>query len=271
MVLVIKFINYIIDFRINFLNPIFKKVTHLLLDLFSIKYVSDILFFNNNVAKLTDNVAHIRFEIPKRDRKICKNDNTKTLGFDRHYIYHTAWAARILKETNPILHVDISSALYFTSIMSSFLNMEHYDFRRPDLQLSNLKVGEADLTNLHFESNSISSLSCMHTVEHVGLGRYGDPLDYDGDLKAFSELKRVVAKNGNLLIVVPIGKDAKIIFNAHRIYTRDMVLDIFKGFELLEFCLIPEKSLDGGLVRNPSNELLESQNYGCGCFHFLKK
>ena len=79
-----------------------------------------------------------------------------------------------------------------------------------------MSSGYADLANLPFEINSVQSLSCMHTVEHVGLGRYGDPIDPDGDLKAIKEIKRVLAVNGNLLFVVPIGKP-KIVYNAHRI------------------------------------------------------
>ncbi|NDC42314.1 MAG: DUF268 domain-containing protein, partial [Chitinophagia bacterium] len=56
---------------------------------------------------------------------------------------------------------------------------------------------------LPFESDSIPSLSCMHTIEHVGLGRYGDQLDPQGDLKAIAELKRVVQPGGDLLFVTP--------------------------------------------------------------------
>ena len=85
-------------------------------------------------------------------------------------------------------------------------------------------MGSADLTQLHFESESIESLSCLHTVEHIGLGRYGDPIDYDGDLKAIRELKRVVVKGGSILFVVPVGKP-KIIFNAHRIYSYEQIIN----------------------------------------------
>lgn len=199
----------------------------------------------------------------------CLKDYTTTTAFDRHYIYHTAWAARKVKEINPPFHVDISSSLYFSSILSAFIPVRFYDFRPADLKLSGLTSKHANLTNLHFKSNSIKSLSCMHTVEHVGLGRYGDPIDPEGDLKAINELKRVLSKGGDLLFVVPIGKP-KIVFNAHRIYSKGQILKYFTGLELKEFVLIPEKALDGGLVTNPSNRLLRKQNYACGCFWFKK-
>jgi hypothetical protein len=112
----------------------------------------------------------------------------------------------------------------------------------------------------------------MHTVEHVGLGRYGDPFDYDGDLKAIHELARVLAVGGNLLFVIPLGKEARIQFNAHRIYKKEQVIAYFEkeGLKLKEFTLIPENEKDGGLVVDPDKTVLNNQKYGCGCFVFTK-
>jgi SAM-dependent methyltransferase len=110
----------------------------------------------------------------------------------------------------------------------------------------------------------------MHTVEHVGLGRYGDPIDYDGDLKAIGELKRVVRPGGSLLFVTPIGR-SRIQFNAHRIYSYSQILEAFAGFELREFSLVPDSEKDGGLVENAPEEFADKQTYGCGCFWFVKK
>src|SRR5947209_7689384 len=70
-------------------------------------------------------------------KKICLQDNTAVTAFDRHYIYHTAWAARILSETKPALHTDISSSLYFSSIVSAFIKVKFYDIRPPVLSLDN--------------------------------------------------------------------------------------------------------------------------------------
>ena len=147
---------------------------------------------------------------------------------------------------------------------------EFYDYRPVELSLSNLTVGLADLLKLPFTDNSIKSLSCMHVVEHVGLGRYGDALDYNGDLKAISELKRVLAKNGNLLFVVPIGIP-QIHFNAHRIYSFEQILEYFSDLELFEYALISENPEDGGLIYGAPKELMDNQHDGCGCFWFIKR
>ena len=210
-----------------------------------------------------------RFSVEWRDRYPCIDDNTKTTGFDRHYIYHPAWAARVLADTKPAEHVDISSTLNFASLVSAFVPIRFFDFRPADVRLTNLTSGSADILKLPFPDNSIDSLSCMHVVEHVGLGRYGDPLDPEGDLKAISELKRVLAKDGNLLFVVPVGKP-RVMFNAHRIYSYEQIVGYFSDLELVSFVLISEKQEDGGLIFDATALDVKKQNYGCGCFLFRK-
>ncbi len=214
-----------------------------------------------------------RFELTWNDRYPCLHDNTDNTNFDRHYVYHPAWAARIIGRTKPDTHIDISSTLHFCSIISAFIPVKFYDYRPAHLNLSCLETNKADLVKLQFESNSIVSLSCMHTVEHIGLGRYGDPIDYDGDLKAMAELARVLAVGGHLLFVVPVGNKPRIQFNAHRIYTKEQIVSQFSefGLDLKEFTLIPENEADGGLVTDPSVELLSRQSYACGCFLFTKE
>jgi SAM-dependent methyltransferase len=206
-----------------------------------------------------------RFELRWEDRQPRLQDRTETTGFDRHYVYHTAWAARVLAKTRPLKHVDISSSLYFVTGASAFVPMEFYDFRPADLRLSNLDSRCADLMALPFGDRQVASLSCMHVVEHVGLGRYGDPLDPDGDLKAMRELQRVVAPEGSLLFVTPVGRP-QIRFNAHRIYAYEQIRDAFSELRIEEFSLIPDHASDGGLIENADPGIVAGQRYACGCF-----
>ncbi|MEP7269493.1 MAG: DUF268 domain-containing protein [Saprospiraceae bacterium] len=196
----------------------------------------------------------------------CLQDKSKMTGFDHHYLYHPAWAARVLAQTKPRLHIDISSILNFSTIVSAFIPMEFYDYRPAEIKLSNYNSNSIDLKNLKFADESISSVSCMHTIEHVGLGRYGDALDPDGDLKSIQELKRVLKKGGNLLFVTPIGKP-KIEFNAHRIYSYEQIMSYFEPLSLKQFSLIPDQ---GGLIESADPLLVKDQNYACGCFWFQK-
>ncbi len=196
----------------------------------------------------------------------CLLDKTVKTGFDAHYVYHTSWAARKVREINPPKHVDISSSLYFSGIVSAFVPIDFYDYRPADLKLSNLKSMHGDLNALPFADASVASCSCMHTVEHIGLGRYGDAIDPDGDMKAINELKRVLAKSGSLLFVVPVGAPT-IEFNAHRIYSFGQIRKSFRDLTLREFSLVTD---NGDFVENADPALVEAQKYGCGCFWFTK-
>ena len=111
----------------------------------------------------------------------------------------------------------------------------------------------------------------MHTVEHIGLGRYGDPIDPEGDQKAIRELKRVTAIGGSLLFVVPIAGSPTIMFNAHRIYSYNQIIKYFDGFELKKFSLVPDKYEKLNFIENATKEDVDMQKYGCGCFWFIKK
>jgi SAM-dependent methyltransferase len=210
-----------------------------------------------------------RFAVEWSDRHPCLGDRTGSTLFDRHYVYHTAWAARILAKVRPAVHVDIGSYLYFATLVSAFVPIRFYDYRPAQVMLPGLETGFADLLALPFEDGSVTSLSCMHVVEHVGLGRYGDPLDPDGDLKAMRELARVLAPGGNLLFVVPVGQP-RVMFNAHRIYGYEQIVEAFNEFTLSEFTLIQQRGPEPPIVRATA-EQVAAERYGCGCFWFRRQ
>jgi len=186
-----------------------------------------------------------RFDVEWNDRYPCLDDRTSSTYFYRHYVYHTAWAARVLAKTKPAQHVDTGSYLHFATLVSAFVPVRFFDYRPAQVVLPGLETGFADLLALPFDDGSVPSLSCMHVVEHVGLRPYGDPLDPNGDLKAILELKRVLASGGTLLFVVPIGRP-RVMFNAHRIYSFRQVRELLSGRLLRQFALIPDRPEAGG-------------------------
>jgi SAM-dependent methyltransferase len=222
--------------------------------------------FERSLALLQDQEARTvaRFTLSPAELYPCLNDDTGETQFDQHYVYHTGWAARRLAATAPRLHVDLGSSLFFIAIASAFCPIEFYDYRPARLSLDGVTSRRGDLLALPFADASLRSVSCMHVIEHVGLGRYGDPVDYDGDLKAMSELARVVAPGGALLLVVPVGQ-ARLAFNAHRIYRYDQIVERFRQFSIAEFALVTDR---GDFVVGASPALADAQSYGCGCFDF---
>lgn len=227
--------------------------------------------FARDFQLYTAMARRVKVPDPKwEDRYPCLTDATALTEFDGHYVYHLAWAARILSETKPTHHIDIASSLHFCSLVSAFMPVTFLDFRPAPLTLDNLKCEAGDLNALPFADQSVDSISCMHVVEHIGLGRYGDPLDPLGDVKAMQELQRVVAPGGTLLFVTPVG-GSKVCFNAHRIYNPQTIVETFSDLTLREFSLVPDDYMNDGFWRNATFEQALAQDYGCGCFWFVRE
>ena len=202
------------------------------------------------------------------DRHPCLHDRTADCDYDCHYTYHTAWAARILAETRPDEHIDVGSLLYFSTLISAFVPVRFFDIRATPIDVAGLDTGAVDLCRLPWPTNSVASLSSMHVVEHVGLGRYGDALQADGDLVAMSQLQRVLAPGGNLLFVVPVGRP-RVCYNAHRVYSYEQIEAAFQGLTLRQFALIPDGH-PTRLMTDADPTLVAEQSYGCGCFWWTK-
>src|SRR6266571_7011944 len=209
-----------------------------------------------------------RFEPKQTDWFPWLNDATPETGFDAHYVLHTSWAARVLAKTKPKVHVSFGDSLYFVGIASAFMSMTFSDIRKSGLPFRDIEEDRADLTSLPPSwTGTLQSISCMHVLEHIGLGRYGDALDASGDRKAAGELARVLAPGGQLLMVVPMEDPPRVCFNAHRLYSYSQVMDLFPDLSLLEFTLITN---EGQFFENADPRLLEGRKYSCGCFRYTK-
>ncbi len=73
----------------------------------------------------------------------------------------------------------------------------------------------------------------ISTFEHDGLGRYGDSIDPNGDLRAMKETKKILKKDGLLFLAVPTGKD-KLVWNAHRRYGEIRLPYLIDGWDLID-------------------------------------
>ena len=81
------------------------------------------------------------------------------------------------------------------------------------------------------------------SIEHSGLGRYGDPLNPNGDLETMSYIHSHLNDNGLVFIGVPVGKDA-LVWNAHRVYGHIRLALLFKGFNELQWFGLSKSYLD---------------------------
>jgi hypothetical protein len=192
------------------------------------------------------------------------HDYTANTPFDSHYFWMSGWAIRRILSTAPSSHVDVGSHNLFVNLLSAVVPTLFIDYRPLFVSLSGLSSIAGDIIELPFKTKSVSSLSCLHVAEHIGLGRYGDTLNPKGTFLACAELKRVLAPGGNLFVAVPIGKSS-VRFNAHRIFTPESVIDFFNGLNLVEFSGVH----DNGLYDEKADPTAFCDNsYGCGLYWF---
>ena len=200
-----------------------------------------------------------------RDTIPCLLDWTPKTPFDPHYFYQAIWA---LERIPPHVknHVDVGSDVNYVGMLATRLHVTFVDIRPLDVVVENLDSVTGSVTQLPFGDASISSISCLHVVEHVGLGRYGDSLDPHGTVKACRELARVIAPGGALLLSLPVGRP-RTAFNAHRVHAPQDIVQYVDGLELVEFSFVD----DGGELRldAPLDDAAKA-DYGCGLFRFTK-
>jgi SAM-dependent methyltransferase len=200
------------------------------------------------------------------DLQPCLGDWTPSTPFDPHYFYQGAWAVRKLRDSGVAEHVDIASSVLMISVLSGYIDTTFVDYRPLKTNLSGLRTMPGDILSLPFEDGSINSLSCLHVIEHIGLGRYGDPLDPLGTVKAAKELQRILAIGGILLVSLPVGRE-RICFNAHRVHSPMTILQFFSCLTLIDFSYVDD---DGKFHENANPADAINLEYGCGLFNFSK-
>jgi SAM-dependent methyltransferase len=185
-----------------------------------------------------------------------------------HYFHQDLWAARILFNRKVKKHVDVGSRIDgFIAHILPFCEVTYVDFRPFDNKLGGFEFRQGSIVEMPFEDNSVASLSCLHVIEHIGLGRYGDPVEPDGYLRAAQELVRVLNPGGMLLLGTPVGRE-RLCFDAHRVLDPQTVVNALRPLVLVEFRFID----DDGNMCFPGTTFEEAQQfrYGCGLFWFHK-
>ena len=189
-------------------------------------------------------------------------DKTANTDVDPVYYLQGCWCAKKIFENKTTRHYDIASQALMVGITSQYVPTTMIDIRPLSVTLPELSFIKGDITHLPFKDGEIASVSSICVIEHIGLGRYGDPLDQFGTEKAAHELTRILAKNGNLYISVPVDSINKTYFNAHRAFTREYVLSLFKNLHLKE-----EKYIYG---KEKHTSYDPRKGFGTGLYHFTK-
>lgn len=196
----------------------------------------------------------------------CLTDWLPYTPFDPHYFFQGAWLARGLAQHKPILHVDVASSVLTIGTVSAQVDTVFVDYRPIRANLTGMLPIAGNIVNLPFASNSLASLSCLHVIEHIGLGRYGDAIDAAGSIKAARELQRVLATGGMLFLSTPVGRE-RVCFNAGRIFAPESIPAMLPELEVVEFSFVDDA---GRFLQKQPLAAAKDSEYGCGMYVFRK-
>jgi hypothetical protein len=199
----------------------------------------------------------------------CLTEKGAAAGIVRgHYFHQDLYVARRIHEKNPRTHVDVGSRIDgFVAHVASFRNIMVVDIRALDIRTHpSIEFIKADVMDLPISLHRCcDSLSCLHANEHFGLGRYGDPIRFDGHRIGFYKMSQMLHEGGTFYYSVPIGPQ-RIEFNAHRVFSVSYLLHMFtEAFRVDRFSFVNDR---GDLhVDVPLSERDVASNYGChyGC------
>lgn len=190
-----------------------------------------------------------------------------------HYFHQDLLVASAIFKNKPKRHIDVASRLDgFVAHVAAFRQIEVFDIRAlPSSGHGNIIFTQADLM-AHNSSEITDSLSCLHAIEHFGLGRYGDSIDVDGHIKGIENLVRLLESKGTLYLSFPIGMKDEVHFNAHRAFHPESVLRIdtvHKNLLLKRFDFVDD---EGDLHADKDvTDAVGHIKFGCGVYTFQKK
>lgn len=148
--------------------------------------------------------------------------------------YEAFYASRWIYALRPRRVVDVGSYKQFVAGVAAGYEVLSIDVRRPGWNFAdNVEARPGDIRRLPLADDSVELLTCLCVLEHVGLGRYGDEFDLEGDRRALAELHRVLRPGGHLILSTQIGRPC-ILFNAGRVYDRPALRDMCGSFTVID-------------------------------------
>lgn len=239
-------------------------------------YLKGMPSFLKEYAAFRRQAGNLKPDFPFGKLYPCLNDRYKEIDtMSEHYFYQDILVAAKIFQNNPVRHVDIGSRIDgFVAHVASFREIEVLDIRELNLSIPNIRFTQADVAKRNFSLvGYCDSVSCLHALEHFGLGRYGDPLDCEGHLVGWENMQRMLQTGGKLYFSVPIGEQ-RIEFNAHRVFSMAYLLEMIKThYRVDTFDYIDDM---GHLIRDAAmmEEAIRNNfscHYGCGIFELTKR
>ena len=211
----------------------------------------------------------------------CLHDRYDESGIAKgEYFWQDLSVAQWVASSRPAKHVDVGSRIDgFVAHVASFREIEVFDVRPISNQIPGVIFKQVDFMqssvsdNLGASDGYCDSLSCLHALEHFGLGRYGDPIDVHGYEKGIANLAKILKPKGRLYLSTPIGRQ-RVEFNANWVFNPHTIIQTAhaNGFQLIELHTLNTSGT--GLLQvdlsKPALDNLAEHHYNLGIFIFMK-
>ena len=191
-----------------------------------------------------------------------------------HYFHQDLLVASFVYENKPVRHMDIASRIDgFVAHVAAYRQIDVMDVR--DLKTTghkNISFIKADLMNHdNAQINITDSISCLHAIEHFGLGRYGDPIDPKGHVKGFNNILRMLKPGGIFYVSFPLTNKNEVHFNAHRVFHPREIFSwpyVENSISLMRFDFVDDSGRLHQNINIDTHDL--SSNFGCGIYTLKK-
>jgi len=237
-------------------------------------FLREMPFFLKTYHEIKKQARQRQGDFPFGNLYPCLEDRYQTSGeASGHYYHQDLLVASKIHGHKPLRHVDIGSSMNFVAHVASFREIEVLDIREQRSSFENIRFRRLDLMDRNFDLiDYCDSVSCLHVLEHFGLGRYGDRVDYDGHLLGWENIYKILQKGGKFYFSVPIGEQ-RIEFNAHRVFSVKYLLELIaRKYHIDSFSYVND---EGNLKQDAelTEEAIRTNfkcNYGCGIFELTK-
>lgn len=234
--------------------------------------ITDGTFFQKDLEKYNSLNTRENFRIQKQYIWPVIKDKYADAGKIGNYFWQDLWAARLVCKSGAKDHFDIGSRIdgFIAHLLASGIKVSLIDVREFPGCVDNLYTIVDDATYLRqIADESIESLSALCSLEHFGLGRYGDPINPEACFICFKEIQKKLKKGGNLYISVPVGSE-RVEFNAHRVFYASTIVEEFNQLQLVEFSCTAAGQIEYNVDIHKYDTDEHDGNYRYGLFHFTK-
>lgn len=229
-------------------------------------------FLDNDKRKYQTLNKRNSFDIQDKYMWPIISDKYSYAGTVGNYFWQDLWAAKLILKSGVKKHLDIGSRLdgFIAHLLAANIDVTMIDVREFPEKVENLHTIVDDATELRqIEDESIESMSALCSLEHFGLGRYGDPVDPEACFKCFENIQKKLKSRGKLYLSVPIGKE-RVEFNAHRVFYASTIVECFSQLTLKEFSCVSQGQIEYKADVHKYDDDPHNGEYRYGLFYFEK-